>query len=344
VCTYVRTFYTVYSAPNGNKYPTYCLNSDKKGVGGIVGEYPSYIVSIEKQLEDDRIWRIITNGYPYKTPEELGLSNEADAFTATKHAIYSVLNERDVRSYYRASPKSEELRERGEKVLETIEKLVDIGRNGTEKRISGNISIIKKGEFRQENSTYYSQEFLVKSNAIIKEYEIKGITNFPEGSIITDLSNQEKEKFKTNENFKILIPIDKVKSNIQGEIFLQGECRTYPIFYGSSPQENLQDYAVCYDLYGSVVGDTIFNQEIKGKFSAKKVAKENNIWTGHKLKDGVAGAKYELKNSKGKQIAIFTSDKIPVAFMLNLSSIIDVLYSASSAKYNFAFSLYVIPV
>lgn len=30
VWTQVRTFYTVYEAPNGIRYPTYCLNSDKK--------------------------------------------------------------------------------------------------------------------------------------------------------------------------------------------------------------------------------------------------------------------------------------------------------------------------
>ena len=35
---------------------------------------------------------------------------------------------------------------------------------------------------------------------------------------------------------------------------------------------------------------------------------------------------------------MFISDKIPVTFTLNLSSIIDVLYSTSSAKYIFAFS------
>lgn len=309
VWTYVRTFYTVYNAPNGQKYPTYCLNSDKSGVGGLKGEYTSYTVSIEKQLEDDRIWRIITNGYPYKTPSELGLDNESDAFTATKHAIYSVLYDRDIRNYYRPSQKSEELRMRGEKVLGVIEKLVDIGKNGTDTRINGNVTIKKSGDLKIENDKYYSQEFSVNSNCLIKEYEVAGIKNFPEGSLIVNLENESQERFNADEKFKVLIPIDKVKESITGDICVQGECKTYPIFYGDSKSKELQNYAICYDLYGSISGVTTFTKQISGKVSIKKVAKENNIWTSHKAKDGVAGAKYELKNSKGEQINIFTSDK-----------------------------------
>lgn len=277
----------------------------KSGVGEIAGEYASYAVSIEKQLEDNRIWRIITNGYPYK---DLGL-NESDAFTATKHAIYTVLADRDVRSYYRANVKDEALRERGEQVLQAMEQLVDIGKNGTDTRIQGKLSIVKQGEFQTENETYYSQEFSIHSNVVMKQYELAGMNGFPEGSKIVDLSNQEKTNFQAGENFKLLIPIQEVKADIQGEIYIQGEGRTYPIFYGESPDEQLQNYAVCYDVYGSVLGSTRFTKEIKGKVSVRKVAKENNIWTGHRLKDGVAGAIYELKDKEGKSIATFTSDK-----------------------------------
>ena len=73
---------------NGKEYPVYCLNNELTGV--IEGnEYP---VRITGRLENELAWRVIINGYPYKTPEELGVANEIEAFVATKNAVNIVLN------------------------------------------------------------------------------------------------------------------------------------------------------------------------------------------------------------------------------------------------------------
>lgn len=307
--TYVRTFYTIYKAPDGNTYPTYCLNHELNGVSGLNGGVPSYTVSINKLIDDDRVWRVITNGYPYKTPEEIGVQNQGDAYTATKHAVYSVLYNHDIRSYYRASQKSTELNQRGEQVVSAIERLADIGRNGTDTRLNGKMQIQKVNEFEKINEEYYSQEYKVTANAAIKEYEVSRLLNFPEGTKVTDVNGNEKVSFIAGENFKIFIPIKSVKSDILGEIYVTGKCKTYPIFYGESPSPELQNYAVCYDTYGTAEGSTTLFKEIKGKFSAKKVAKDNNIWSGHEKEEGVEGAKYELLDKEGKVIDTFVSDK-----------------------------------
>ena len=47
----------------------------------------SYSVSIQDAISDVKLWRIIINGYPYKTIEELGCNSKEEAFTATKQAI-----------------------------------------------------------------------------------------------------------------------------------------------------------------------------------------------------------------------------------------------------------------
>ena len=52
-------------------------------------------VNIYELLENDetynKIWRTVTAGYPYRTPEELGVSDWRSAYQATKYAIYCVI-------------------------------------------------------------------------------------------------------------------------------------------------------------------------------------------------------------------------------------------------------------
>ena len=38
------------------------------------------------KIEDEGLWRTIINGYPYKTPSQLGVANADDAYVATKLA------------------------------------------------------------------------------------------------------------------------------------------------------------------------------------------------------------------------------------------------------------------
>lgn len=111
---YVTTTYTVYEK-NGVEYPAYCINRERPGVGAV----PSYTVSINELLDNDQVWRTIINGYPYKTPEEMGVYDKYDAFVATKQAIYSVLYNTDVNTYYRGAD------ERGQAIVNAINNMVN---------------------------------------------------------------------------------------------------------------------------------------------------------------------------------------------------------------------------
>ena len=55
--------YVVYEK-DGKQYPAYCINPERIGVG----ETDSYDVSVGGNITDVKLWRIIINGYPYKTP------------------------------------------------------------------------------------------------------------------------------------------------------------------------------------------------------------------------------------------------------------------------------------
>ena len=78
----------------GVSYPAYCLDKTKQGAEGS-----GYSVSVDKAITDVGLWRVLINGYPYKTIEELGVANKEEAFTATKQAVYCAIYDRDPNTY-----------------------------------------------------------------------------------------------------------------------------------------------------------------------------------------------------------------------------------------------------
>ena len=283
--------YVYYQAPNGQQYPAYCLNSDRDGVGVDI---PNYTVSVDNVMDDNRIWRVAMNGYPYKTPAEMGVENEDDAFVATKHAIYSIIGNINVRSYYRGGD------ERGNKIVDAMERLVNIGRNGTETPASATVSINKQGGFVQDsNSNYYSQTYSVSSNVQMGSYTVTGISGFPEGTVVTDMNNSPKTTFNAGENFKVLVQKTNMRSDLDGVVSVQAKCKTYPVFYGKSPRDDWQNYCLTFDPYGDSSGITTLKVKAEGQLDLEKLSAKNNIWTGNVVGSGVPNAEYTIKNSSG---------------------------------------------
>ena len=96
--SYIITHYAYYEQ-GGRQYPAYCLDKDAPGVGTPqAGE--SYGVNVNEVMNDVRLWRVAINGYPYQSPEAMGVANYQDAFVATKQAVYCILYNRDPSSYY----------------------------------------------------------------------------------------------------------------------------------------------------------------------------------------------------------------------------------------------------
>lgn len=287
--SYVITSYVEYTAPNGNKYPAYCLNSDKKGAEAGL----EYNVSISSVLDDDKIWRVITNGYPYK---DLGI-NADDSFVATKQAVYSIIHNRDVRSYYRGGDA------RGNAIVDKIEELVNIGRYGTDTQETPQTFANKVGSFTKANENYYSQEYSVSSNISMASYVITSLAGFPNGSYVTDMNGNAKTNFVAGEHFKIYVPKNEIKNNFEGVIAIQSKCKNFPVFYGKSPSSDLQDYAVCYDPYGDVQGIT--SLDVNAYQSTIKIHKVDE-----ETKENLEGITFNAKyKDTGENIGNFKTDK-----------------------------------
>ena len=56
----------------------------------VYGDVDDYEVAFRDTLNDDGLWRIVVNGYPYRTPEQMGLNNADEAYIATETSHLSL--------------------------------------------------------------------------------------------------------------------------------------------------------------------------------------------------------------------------------------------------------------
>ena len=124
---------------DGEKYPAYCIMPNTNGVD----EEGSYTVTVDKLVNNKLIYNILINGYPYKTPAQLGVESKDDAYVATKLALKNALLDRDVTGFYKAADA------RGEKTLSAMFSIIEKGKNGNVTNKDARITINKVGSFKE---------------------------------------------------------------------------------------------------------------------------------------------------------------------------------------------------
>lgn len=289
ICDIVGHYY------QGNFYPAYCLN---KELGGV-GKAGNYSVDIESVMQNDKVWRAIKNGYPYKKAADLGLSSDYDAFVVTKMAVYCVLGQSKL-EYFSANDDDAE----GQAMLTALKRLVDIGNNGSEKQ-SSSLKIIKNGDF-VEDGNYYSIKYKVQSTVEVKNYTVTGISNLPEGTLVTDTSGNVKTSFSGNQEFKIKIPKNKLSSDIKGKISVKAESKTYPIFYGKTRISGTQNYVLTGDSYGAQTAEIDVDVKTNnGKVLVNKIDAETK-----KPVEGITFALLDQKNNVLKTAVTNSEGKV----------------------------------
>jgi len=251
---------------NGIFYPAYCMNKDLPGA-----ESGEYTVNISDIINNPAVWRVVTNGYPYVTANEMGLENDFDAYTVTKMAIYCVLGQSNLE--YFSYDENDIV---GHRMYDVLVNLVGIGINGTLTPQSGVLNYSKVGELN-EYQNYYYQEYSVSSRIDMDSYNINGIYNFPTGSYIGNTQNNAQNVFYTGENFKIFIPKSEFNKDINGRINISANVKSYPVFYGEAP-EGKQNYVVTYDVFGNETLDINLNlQNNTGRLKVHKVDKDTKL-------------------------------------------------------------------
>lgn len=237
----VNTIYIVHQE-NGIEYPAYCLNVNLAGA-----EEGAYNTINQGKITDIGLWRVIINGYPYKTIEQLGVANLQEAYIATKQSIYCYL-------YNRGTEKYSPIGEAGERTIKAMNQILENAKNSTETIDSFLLDINCKQEEWEEDeidTNYVSKTFKIVSDKNIKDYKVE---LQEEGVIVTNIENDVKTEFEATEEFKVLIPKSN-KEEIKFKINVVAQMETKPVFYGKAPSENLQDCAITTYSYEDIMGE-----------------------------------------------------------------------------------------
>ena len=283
----VKTAHAVYQE-NGKEYPVYCLNRELHGVGDYIAKYD---VENQDSIHDVGLWRYIVNGYPYKTYQELGCTNKEEAFTATKQAIYCHIYNTRLEQYTA-------INEAGIRTINAMNTILENAKNSTEDFNNTNINISQsnKWDIDKIENKYISKEYKISSNINISKFMLS-LENQPKETKITNLDNQEKTEFNSNESFKILIPISSLEESGEFKVKIQTKMETKPIFFGKAPSGDLQDYALTAFSYEDV------DKEITQKYeknSTEIIIEKQDTETKELLKK----AKFEILDNNKKIIRI----------------------------------------
>ena len=299
----VLTHYVVYNE-NGRSYPAYCLNVNLHGVDDN-DSYGVEVGDMSQIANNQAVWRVLLNGFPYKSAAEMGLDNDYQAFAVTKQAVYSVLDGRDTNRYFGAN-------EVGNRMANKIRELADIGRNGTQTYTDPVISAIANTEAGVDNkdSQYVSQTFTVNSSVNMKDIQIiLNGASAPEGTKITDTNNNVKTTFNRGEQFKVLVPRINIREEINIQFSISGQCETYPILFGKAPNANLQNYALTTDPF--ILSTARGNMQYKPKADVEieKITNGDSKITGATTGSGLKGAVFTVTSKDGTFTKEVTTDE-----------------------------------
>lgn len=275
----IKTAHAVYQE-NGKEYPVYYLNRELHGVGEYIATYD---VKDQGKIEDLGLWRVVINGYPYKSIEQLGVTNEEEAYIATKQSIYCYIYNTGTELY-------SAINEQGERVINAMNNILENAKNSNESFDNPNIEIEQSEKWNVDEieNKYVSKEYKIKSNKNISKITLN-LESQPKGTKIINLDEDGK--------FKILIPIENLKESGKFKIKIQTELETKPIFLGEAPSNDLQNYLLTAYSYEDM--DKEFEQEYE-KNNTKIIIEKTDNDTNEVLK----GAKFEILDEKQKSIRV----------------------------------------
>lgn len=230
----------VYQAEDGKEYPAFCANPNRPGVEDLAGK--SYDVDVDQLDTDPAVWGVITNGYPYKIPQEIGVNTEYEAYYATKMAVWAVVHD----NYSNL----DDWKANGSQNAQVEKAMKDlVAKSRANQYVYGSWLSVKPNHTAVDtdniDESFLSQEYTVNSNVAIKSYSVVLEGTVPEGTIVTDVNNTPKDSFEgTETTFKVLIPKDTAENSGSFRVLVKGKLENKSVLFGISHDANKQDYYV----------------------------------------------------------------------------------------------------
>ena len=290
------------------RYPAFCVQPDKQGIG--TGAGTSYDVFVS-QLDDPVLWRMLYYGYVGTTYTHWGLECDDDLYFATKTAVHCYADGSTPTGKYEIPTRLghgdetkatlADVQRRGAKVLQVAQTIYNNAINNTnENYIKASVTITKSSQAEStiNGIKYLVQNYSVSANKELSSYDVN-ISGFPDGTRVLNSSNLDTTSM-TNSTMKIAIPVSSLLENFTGYISVfNAKVKSFPIFYGNSNNDATQNY-VFTDPSEVVSARTTLNVDTYK--STLKIVKSDDE------KKPVAGAIFNLKYEDGTNIGDYETD------------------------------------
>ncbi|MBY0599809.1 SpaA isopeptide-forming pilin-related protein [Bacillus bingmayongensis] len=282
---YIRT--EVIKTANGQI--AYCLTLGLKSPSGQ--DLP------EMGKTDNIVYRVLLNGYPQKSAEQLGVSNWQEAHYATQLAVWNALGQLDVN----------ELKHENKNVENAAKVIIKAANNSQETQdISMNVIPVEKQKAELKGDYFETNLYTVQTNAKNGTFKVT-TSNAPEGVQIVNENGEVKDQLALGEKFRIQIP----KATKTGEFNLKvtsNLTKIQAIAYRGT--DTIQNATVLLERNEEKIsGDLAVNWEAAGSLKVKKVGENNEV---------LAGAVFEVFNANGESVGTVTTNTNGIAELSNI--------------------------
>ena len=243
----------VFYKKGNTEYPVYGLNQAKNSFSSE----NDYEVKIDGLVTNQKIWKVITNGYPFKTVEELGCEAIQRDYAATKIAVSDVFNNYDLTKLTQVSDEDAS-------TVAAAKSIIEKARSSKQSKTMGKLEIKEASKWQVDDidGNYVSKTYTVTASASNRTYDIYIAGDNLSDVKVTKMNNSINSEFPANEKFKVIIPISKLPVSGQFTIYARSSLKTYPIYHAQDSEGTYEDFAVTAGEYETVEASYVQNYEI----------------------------------------------------------------------------------
>lgn len=251
----------------------------------------------ESGRTNDIVYRVLLNGYPQKSPEELGVSTWEQAHYSTQLALWNSLGQIN----------TAELQFKDAAVEKATKAIIHAADQSQDTQdVYMNVVPTDKKEAQLNGEYFETTTYTVQTNAKKGTFKVQ-MNNAPQGTRVVTEQGEAKEMFQIGEKFRIQVP----KSSKSNELSLKvvSNLTNYnAIAYKGT--ETIQDATVLLERSTEQVS-TDLQVYWKANGSIKVMKVDEN-------KKPLPGAVFEVLNSNQEVMGTITADKNGVAELGNL--------------------------
>ena len=251
----------------------------------------------ESGRTNDIVYRVLLNGYPHKSPEELGVSTWEQAHYSTQLALWNSLGQIN----------TAELQSKDAAVEKATKAIIHAADQSQDTQdVYMNVVPTDKKEAQLNGEYFETTTYAVQTNAKKGTFKVQ-MNNAPQGTRVVTEQGEAKEMFQIGEKFRIQVP----KSSKSNELSLKvvSNLTNYnAIAYKGT--ETIQDATVLLERSTEQVS-TDLQVYWKANGSIKVMKVDEN-------KKPLPGAVFEVLNSNQEVMGTITADKNGVAELGNL--------------------------